>query len=168
MLIANEIARHSEFPPLAGNNAVGVAGNELRKEGERELGNAVMGSVFWAATVLRGKAQSKLFELEHLGSNWDSYGAPAPNNAAVQNAVRILEMMQPFDLAFTSIVPSAEGGIGFCFARGEFYADIESSNEGEILGVRYAGMEAPVLIQIDGTDNSIKAALEEVRNHIRA
>lgn len=168
MAIASDFAGTSEFLPLARNNAVGKAGNELGDEEARELENAVRGSVVWAAIILRHNVQFKLLELAGLKSNWDSYGAPAPNNAALQNAVRILQMMQPFDLVLAKIVPSAEGGIGFCFASGENYADIESTNDGEILGVRYAGMEAPVLIQIDGTDNSIQAALEEVRNHIRA
>jgi hypothetical protein len=127
---------------------------------------AVRHTVFWAATVLVRKAQSRLFELKGMGSNWDSYGAPSPNETAFRNAVRILKLMQPFDLEMTNIVPSAEGGIGFCFTKGERYADIESSNEGEILGVRYVGMAAPILIQTDGTDVSIKAALEEVRGHI--
>ena len=72
--------------------------------------------------------------------------------------------MSPFDLAAAHIVPSAEGGVGFCFSSQGRYADIEAFNDGHILGVRYAGMDAPVLIQTDGTDDSIKAALEEVRN----
>lgn len=168
MPIASEFARTSELLPLARNNAVGNAGNELRNEEERHWKNALSGSVIWEAIILRYRAQFKILELARLKSNWDSYGAPSPNDVALHNAVRILQMMQPFDLALANIVPSAEGGIGFCFASGEQYADIESTNDGQILGVRYAGMEAPVLIQIDGTDNSIRAALEEVRNHISA
>jgi hypothetical protein len=168
MLIAQEIGRNQGFPPVADNNAVGTAGQQLRTEGETKLGNAVRGSEFLRGAFYLSRARSKLVALARLKSNWDSYGAPAPNNAAVQNADRVLGIMLPFDLASVSIVPSAEGGIGFCFARGERYADIEFSNDGEILGVRYAGMDPPVLIQTDGTDVSIGAALEEVRHHIRA
>jgi hypothetical protein len=82
--------------------------------------------------------------------------------------MRILGLMSPSDLAAVNIVSSAEGGIGFCFASGDRYADIESSNEGEIIGVRYVGMETPVLIQTDGTDGSIQAALQEIRVHMAA
>lgn len=168
MLIAPEIRRTSDFLGLPENNAVGAAGQQFRTEREQELENAVQTSVFWSATVLIRRAELGLIELANLKSNWDTYGAPSPNHAAVGNAIRILSLMSPFDLAAAHIVPSAEGGVGFCFSSQGRYADIEAFNDGHILGVRYAGMEAPVLIQTDGTDDSIKAALEEVRNHIRA
>jgi len=168
MLIAEEIRKGPEFPPVAQNNAVGAAGQQLITKAKTELENTVSQSVFWAATILLSKAQSQLDRLAELRSNWDSYGAPAPNESALENAVRILEHMRPFDLAMTNIVPSAEGGVGFCFVKGDRYADIESSNEGDIIGVRYVGMQTPVLIETDGTDASIEAALEQIRNHIRA
>ena len=72
------------------------------------------------------------------------------------------------DLALARIVPSAEGGVGFCFSKDDRYADIESSNEGGIIGVRYIGMQPPALIEIDGTEAAIEAALKEIRNHLRA
>jgi hypothetical protein len=166
MPIAMEPTKLRGFAPLPDNNAVGRAGLELRKKSEEQL-KRLEDSIFWAAAALHRRANSKLLGLAALKSNWDSYGAPAPNDAAIRNAIRILELMEPFDLEIASIIPSAEGGIGFCFAKGQFYADIESSNEGEILGVRYVGMAAPILIQTDGTDTSIKRALEEIRNHFK-
>jgi hypothetical protein len=156
------------FPSVIESSAVGAASQELETEVARDLEKTVSGSVFWAATVLRAKAQSRLFELAQIGSNWDTYGAPAPNEAALENAVRVLEHMKPFDLMLASIVPSAEGGVGFCFSRDDRYADIESSNDGDIIGVRYIGKQPPVLIETDGTDDSIEAALQQVRNHISA
>jgi hypothetical protein len=169
MIISEAIAdRKPKFPSVVESNAVGTASQELRSEVTKDLEKTVSGSVFWAATVILTKAQSKLWELTQIRSNWDTYGAPAPNEVALENAVRILERMKPFDLMLANIVPSAEGGVGFCFSRGDRYADIESSNDGDIIGVRYVGMQTPVLIETDGTDNSIEAALQQVRNHIRA
>jgi hypothetical protein len=167
MLIASEMRKRPQFSLLSEDNAVGPASQDLRASGARDLQNAIVQSVFWANTFLLQKAQAKVCELANLKSNWDTYGAPAPSSAALENAIRILDLMPPFDVALANIVPSAEGGIGFCFANGERYADIESSNDGQILGVRYAGMDTPVLIQIDGTDDSIKEALAQVRHHIR-
>jgi hypothetical protein len=166
MIVAEQNTRKRDFSFLSESNAVGPAGKELRNKSEQELENAAKQSVFWSAAFLRHKAQSQIYSLAELRSNWDSYGAPAPNDIALENANRILKLMRPFDLPLTNIVASAEGGIGFCFVLGKRYADIESSNEGEIIGVRYVGMEAPVLIQTDGTDDSIKAALQEIRNHV--
>lgn len=168
MLIAEEAGKRTHFLPFAENTAVGAASKALGTKVNDELENTVGRSVFWAATFLFNKAQSQLFSLFELKSNWDSYGAPAPSEVAIENAVRILERMRPFDLTLASIVPSAEGGIGFCFAKDDRYADIESSNEGDIIGVRYVGMQTPVLIETDGTDASIETALQQIRDHIRA
>ena len=154
------------FAPFVEDNAIGEAGMDLRTTGDLRMNNTVQGSVFWIGNLLLQKAQERLAELERLKSNWDSYGAPAPNDVAIRNAAHVLELMQPFDLAAANIAPSAEGGIGFFFEFEDRYADLEFSNDGEILGVRYAGMETPVLIQTDGSDNSIKAAIAEVRNYI--
>lgn len=168
MLIAEETKRRPAFPSVAENNAVGTASQQLSTKTKNELESTVNQSVFWGATVLLNKAQTALYTLAEIRSNWDSYGAPSPNSTALDNAARILQHMKPFDLALVSIVPSAEGGVGFCFARGDRYADIESSNDGDIIGVRYIGIQAPVLIETDGTDISIEAALQEIRNHIHA
>jgi hypothetical protein len=79
MLIAEEIKKRPEFLSMAGNNAVGAAGQELRTKLNDELENTVGRSVFWPATILFNKALSRLCSLAELKSNWDSYGAPAPN-----------------------------------------------------------------------------------------
>ena len=168
MPISERVIRGRDFFPLPENNAVGLAGQELRTEAKREFENSVKNTVFWASTFLLVKAKLKLWELSILKSNWDSYGAPTPNGVALRNATRILELLRPFDLALANIMPSAEGGIGICFAQDGRYADIELSNDGEILGVRYVGMETPVLIDVDKTDDSIKAALQEIRDHMGA
>jgi hypothetical protein len=167
MLIAEESKKRPQLLPLAENNAASEAGRALRTQVIDELESTVGRSVFWAAIFLFNKAQSELCSLAELKSNWDSYGAPAPTATAIENAARILEHMKPFDLAMANIVPSAEGGVGFCFARDNRYADIESSNEGDIIGIRYVGVQTPELIETDGTDASIEAALQQIRNHIR-
>ena len=111
--------------------------------------------------------ERRLMQLAEWKENWDSYGAPAPNAAALANVLRIAKLMLASDLERASIVPSAEGGIGFSFSVDDRYADIECSNEGKFLGVRYIGMGTPVLIEIDGSEHSIQAALEKIREHVR-
>jgi hypothetical protein len=147
-------------------NAVGKAANELREEMEKELNQVTQGSVFRQRWLLVNLAQQQITALSLLRTNWDSYGAPSPNQAAIENASRILFYMRSPELEKVRIVPSAEGGIGLCFKIRDRYADLETSNDGSILGVRYAGMEAPILIPVDGSEDSIKAALEQIRNHV--
>jgi hypothetical protein len=147
-------------------HAVGKAANDLREEKEKELNQVTQGSVFRQHWLLVNLAQQQITTLSHLRTNWDSYGAPPPNDAAIENATRILLQMHSPDLEKVKIVPSGEGGIGLCFKTRDRYADLETSNDGSILGVRYAGMEAPILIPVDGSEGSIKAALEQIRNHV--
>jgi len=168
MFVAPALEQQQQFPLQRDTNAIGPASQDFRQRGENAFHSAVENSVYWKKTILQSRALSKIADLAGLKSNWDSYGAPAPNQVAVQNSVRVLSLMAPFDLSMANIVPSAEGGIGFCFTNGNRYADIELSNDGQILGVRYVGMDAPVLIESDGTDNSITSALAQVRNHIGA
>jgi hypothetical protein len=155
--------RHTYLPEA---NAVGEAGQSLRNSSENDLRKFLADSIYWKNSYLRQAAYSKLCDLLMLKTNWDSYGAPSPSRRAFDNALLVLKSMRSSDLEALSIVPSAEGGIGLCFRREERYADIEALNDGSILGVRYLGMETPVLIDVDGTANSISVALEEIRNHI--
>lgn len=155
-----------EYLFLPESNAEGEAGKNLRNESKRHLGNLADASIFWRPVFLFNMAHRKISELASLKSNWDSYGAPSPDNIAVENAIRILKLMQPIDLERANIVPSAEGGLAFCFKSGDRYADIETSNDGAILGVRYVGMETPLLITVDSSENSIKAGLEQIRTFI--
>ena len=159
-LTAAKNVESSEFP-FSPNNAVGDAGRRLQS-----FQAFLKDSIFWELVVFRGRARSRLADLGHLQNNWDSYGAPRPNAVALGAADRILKLMRPSDLLVAKIVPSAEGGVGFCFSAEDRYADIECSNSGDFLSVRYVGKATPTLIEIDGTDRSLERALDEIRKHI--
>ena len=121
-------------------------------------------------SILRFKktrAQRQIYALSFLDDGWDSYAAPRPNSAAIQRALRILDLLDGPDLMTVRILPSADGGVGICFVRGDRYADLECSNDGEVFGVRHIGKQAPTLMQTDASDVSIEAALQEIRDHIR-
>ena len=150
------------------DNAVGHTGQALREHFEEDRKIRLQGTVvgFERALLFQGKLRIRL--LGRLRSNWDSYDAPAPNDASLANAVRILDLLQPYEVNLLRVLPSAEGGIGLCFVNNDRYADIECSNNGEIIGVRYIGQQPPSLIEIDGSDASIQSALTEIRNHISA
>jgi hypothetical protein len=162
-IVADERYRIAESLFLPESNAEGETGKTLRNEIKKNFGDLTEGSIFWRSLFLLNGAYLKISELASFRSNWDSYGAPSPDNIAIENAVRVLKLMQPIDLERVSILPSGEGGVAFCFRRGDRYADIETSNDGAILGVRYVGMETPLLINVDSSEDSIKAGLEQIR-----
>jgi hypothetical protein len=166
LVAATQTHSNYKFTHLPESNAVGEAGRRLRSISESDLSDLVIGSIFWRRACLLQRTYSRIFEIATLKSNWGSYGAPSPNRDAFSNALRILKLVNPADLDALTVVPSAEGGIALCFKAGDRYADIEALNDGSILGVRYVGMDTPVLISMDGSDYSIGTALEEIRNHI--
>ncbi|MBV9215792.1 MAG: hypothetical protein JO053_06405 [Acidobacteria bacterium] len=160
-----EAALRKELVVPVEDNAVGSAGVELRHKMEIEVGRLLDSEFRWTNARF-AMAREALSDLSILGTNWDSYGGAAPSHRSVQNASRILDLLQSLDFAPARVLPSAEGGVGVCFVSRERYADIECSNDGEILGVYYVGMQMPRLLEVDGTDESITAALERIREHI--
>lgn len=147
------------------DSAVGETGRELRDRFFTGVQDKLR-SIVRKRELLVSQAESRIQRLSALQPDWDGYGAPAPNRTAIQTTRRILSLLEPYDLNHASIVPSVEGGVAICFVRGDRYADIESLNDGRMLGVHYVGRSIPVLIRVEGTQASIRAALEEIRNHI--
>jgi hypothetical protein len=145
------------------DSAIGQAGQELREKNNSAALRQLRESLFRRKNVLMN---ARVRALSQLQPNWDGYGAPVPNRVAVDTMLRIIGLLQPYDVGSARIVPSAEGGLAICFVRGDRYADIECLNDGEIIGVRYVGREMPTLIHIEPTDASIAAGLEQVRNHV--
>jgi hypothetical protein len=75
--------------------------------------------------------RDELVNLRHLGPDWDSYGAPAPNAAAFAAADAALRTLRLMNVLPTRILPSADGGVGMLFTEGEQYAHIEFENSGD-------------------------------------
>ena len=98
-----------------------------------------------------------------MAPNWDSYGAEPPNVQSSESAGRILSLLQQQLMSPTSLVASAEGGVGIIFSDAEKYADIECLNSGEILMAMYIGREPPVVREIGSTDAELNAAIEIIR-----
>lgn len=156
--------RQDQFIPL--ETAVGPAAQELTKRKQENLVK-LRDSVYRSAQARGEDNRRSVRALANLRPHWDSYAAPAPGRISIANAIRVLDLLEPLNLDPTRILPSAEGGVGICFVRGDRYADIECSNEGEILGVYYVGAQMPVLLETDATDASVNTALERIRDHIR-
>lgn len=148
------------------SNAVGPTAEELTRRRNEDLAK-IYESVYRGARLRTDQNRRSVQALAKLRPNWDSYGAPAPNGRSIANAIRVLHLLESLNFDPTRILPSAEGGVGICFVREDRYADIECSNEGEVLGVYYVGAQMPALLETDATDASISAALERIRNHIR-
>jgi hypothetical protein len=73
---------------------------------------------------------SKSAELAGLADGWDSYRAPAPNSAAIENTRTFLRQADTLGLAVERVESSAMGGVGATFSRGDLEAVVEFYNNG--------------------------------------
>lgn len=162
----NEFSDVVPLPIPDENHAIGRTGQELR-DVEQDLQIDLRPSIFWKNLTLQRDTRISLRAMKRLRDNWDSYGAPSPNAVAISHAERVLKLLEANDLFPTRVLPSTEGGIGFCFVQGNRYADIECTNDGEILGVRYVGSEFPLLIEMGSANELIERGIEQIRDHIR-
>ena len=82
-------------------------------------------------------------ETKTLDHDWNGYGSDPPYDLAREIAKDVLlrstAIVKPMRVA-----PSAEGGIGICFYKGNRYADIECMNTGDILATTSDGRSRPM------------------------
>jgi hypothetical protein len=114
---------------------------------------------------LQGSLQ-QLTKIRSLPTNWDSYGAEAPNNVAILLARTVLSALGDVGLTPTHVDPSAENGVCISFDNGRRYADIECFNTGEVLAVRSARDGNPVVWEIPPTSIDIKATVAQIQAYL--
>lgn len=104
--------------------------------------------------------------VEHMrlvGPDWNGYGSEAPNQFAIENAKEILLSATSFVVP-NRVAPSAQGGVGICFYRGNKYADIECLNTGEILATTSDGTGRPEVWEVKPSES--KGALQRIGQYI--
>jgi hypothetical protein len=106
----------------------------------------------------------RIFQLSNFEDDWNGYGSPRPNRASVTTARNILMRMHGQNLLPERISPSAEGGVALCFNRADGrYADLEISNEGEVLATTSNGNGE---IDVKDVTANIDVGISTVRNFI--
>lgn len=88
------------------------------------------GQEAWYATAV-----DELDKLSALPDDWNSYGAHAPNEIAIQKATLFLDELKAKNLEPSRILASAANGVSLCFFRPKRYAEIECYNTGETVAV---------------------------------
>lgn len=81
------------------------------------------------------KAWQQLTEASKAPSNWNSYGAEAPNATAVSNSRSLLEALSLAGILPSFVHPSPEGGITMSFLSGTRHAAVEMHNDGDAVAV---------------------------------
>ena len=96
------------------------------------------------SSIVKTRRESIVVDFRHeletflnYPENWDSYESHPPNQDAIFNSIRVLEITRKVRIKPDSVLPSAEGGIGISFWNEGKYADLECFNTGEIIAVKY-------------------------------
>jgi len=138
----------------------------LQQQKVRSVRQSIIGS-FGSSQFLRGpleKAEATeavLRGLWHLEKNWDSYGADAPNHAAIGAAREFLHEVAKGKLDYKRILPSAEGGVAVAFFHEEKRAIAEFLNDGTKNLILYEKSGAVTSLQ--PADDSPMAFLDTIR-----
>jgi hypothetical protein len=123
-------------------------------------------------------AFKNLARMGALRMDWDSYGAEAPSNSAIEVSRSVLKILAESEFEPASIDPSAEGGVCLSFRRGDRYGDIECFNSGAILAVTSTGGDetnvweivagGPAAAAVDQSKlkRSIQQSLRRIRSFI--
>ena len=107
--------------------------------------------------------RDQLKKLRLLRANWDTYGAPAPNDVALAAADAALRMFRVMDVLPTRVLPSADGGIGILFTEREQYAHIEFENSGDTWVLIYGSNNPPITWQLpSGDPDSLREAWDRI------
>ena len=101
--------------------------------------------------------------LEHLSSDWDSYGAEAPNTMARKFAHQVLDSLDALQFEPSQVVPSVEGGVVVEFVGDEITADIECFNNGDILAMISDPTKPPDVWPVRSTPKDIHEAISRIR-----
>jgi hypothetical protein len=111
---------------------------------------------------------SHILKLAEISSNklQLSEGTEEPSKIAIQIANLVIKQLEKSEFPPAEIVPSAEGGVAFCFIDGDRYADIECLNSGEILGVTTNRRDRPSVWEIQLNQSEIARATERIRSFI--
>jgi len=68
-----------------------------------------------------------------LPTNWDGYGAEPPNEKALENARKVVAVLEAENFLPQQLAADADGGICIMFFREGKYADFSCDNEGGVL-----------------------------------
>lgn len=125
-------------------------------------------SVFWENNPYFEEALDRLKRASQLKRGWDTYDGDPPNQTATALALKVLTLLRAAALPPTRLLPSAEGGIAMSFVKDSRRAEIEIYNTGEIAAVAHSGQDRPTAWDLEGRDESILAAIEQIRVHLSA
>lgn len=103
----------------------------------------------------------------HLPREWNSYDSPIPNHLAVDLASNLVSYLSSIGLKPDIATPTAEGGVGMTFRRGNRLASLEIDNDGEVLALTEFDGGTPAVWSAGTKIPDIYRAIAEVERHLK-
>jgi hypothetical protein len=118
-------------------------------------------------TIRRSSFCDSLDALKTLEDGWDSYSAPAPSHAAIENAKALANEADTLHTTPERVEPSAMGGVGVTFSAGEREVVIEFYNSGTAHALFSDEATGDMRTQAVATDASgYRSFIGEVRKYL--
>jgi hypothetical protein len=103
-----------------------------------------------------------LAQLTAMLEMWDG-DAPAPNALALDGVRGLIDIVDIESIgAETRVLASADGGAALVFAAANLYADIEFTNDGEVLAALSDGASMNEVWALDNSEESLRTALQRI------
>lgn len=111
-------------------------------------------------------AASRVSDLRGVQPGWDGYSAPPPNDTAENLAMAVLRAGAACGLSATHVGLVADGGIGVLFKQNDRHADIECTNDGEIVVLLAERLGEPTVQSIPATPEGIASLMNGVQAYL--
>jgi hypothetical protein len=112
------------------------------------------------------KCHATLEALKTLPDDWDTYDAVHPSANAIETARSLLDSLDSCGLLPDRIAASADGGVALTITRGQRYAVIECTNDGEVVAATSNGYGAvdswEVPGEIGADESEVQATLHRI------
>ena len=133
----------------------------------RALRAAATGTVYVQLEQTYNARLDELQRLRLLENGWDSYGAPAPQEASFAAAKQALALLRLLRALPDAIRASNDGGIGICFTAAAKYAHIEFLNTGEACALMYGANDEPQVWDLSIGDD-LAATWKRIRAYLQS
>jgi hypothetical protein len=125
-------------------------------------------SNYYALLEATAALESKLAREARRQPNWNSYGAPPPNDAAINLTRTVLRLLREDGMLPRQLTASAEGGLALCFIEKNRYAELEILNTGDIsasMYERFSDATPAVIMDVEPQPDALRNIIQRIRIH---
>jgi len=109
----------------------------------------------------------QLSEFSKLQTGWNSYTAPSPATAAIENAKSLVTLAKDSNLIPERVEPSAMGGVGATFGEGDREVVVEFFNNGKVHALFADEATAEMKTRaVAANQDDYRKLIDEVRTHL--